>query len=212
MLEAKPRGKGETETHRGGNMNTLSNKVLTLYILIMAIPLARIIEYVSANPQWDTIARFIMLVAIIVEWISSQASFSDDYEYSAPLSRVNEILTVILEVGVSLSAAFAAYQLSWESGFYTCMLLFFLFDLLTQFVTRTPRSDKFMYKVTQIWIRLDMLEILFFAAGIFAASWDPTREAFRSTVLATIVVSLTLADFLWNGPFFFGDRNAAKSS
>jgi hypothetical protein len=185
-------------------MNRMSDKIFQLYLLIMAIPLAIIIEFVSKNPEYNLVLRFSVLLIIVIEWIYCQASFNNKYKYTFNSSRAKSIAAVFFEICICISAAFAAYQIASEKYFYVFAVSFFFFDLITQFLTNPNKHTDIMYKVTLNWIILDLVEFSLFVGALIFAYFDKSMEQCRSTVLVVIVFTLTLANFIQNWDFLFG--------
>jgi hypothetical protein len=185
-------------------LKSLSDKVQLLYVLIMAIPLTRMIENVSTTPEHNTILRAVILLFVIVEWIYSQASFSSKHEYSAKLRTFTTIIATFMEVGLCISLSIAAYNIGSELTFYSFVLFFFTVDLILQVITRPPKSDNFMRKVTKTWIVLDTLEMICFSSAIVHLYWKPGASLTRSIILTSVVTSFVIIDFIRNYQFYFG--------
>lgn len=185
----------------------MSDKILQFYFLIMAIPIARMIEVVSKNPEYNYILRFAILLIVVIEWIYSQSSFTDEHEYTpAKLNLYKSISTIFSEIGICISIAIAAFQIEYEKYFYTFMISFFLLDLITQLLTRPSKVNKLMRKVTSIWICLDMIEICVFITAIILAYFNLLQENCRATVLILIVAFMTIWDFTHNKDFYFDNK------
>lgn len=189
----------------GGRVNRMSDKILQLYLIIMAIPLAIMIDDVVKNPEINTVIRFAILLTIVVEWIYSQLGFEDDFEYSSKLTKIKGIVALYSEIGICISAAFAAYQIGSERGFYLCVTGVFLSDLITQIITRPPAGNRMMRRVTRIWIQYDIFEIMAFSAATVLFYLYPTQELGRSILLLCVVVTLAISDFIRNWSFYFAE-------
>ncbi len=190
-----------------------SSNLLLLYTLIMAIPLTREVEYLSSNLKCETLMRFIILLLLIVQWVYSEANFSNHFPYAISLNHFKDAIAVLLETGTCIMAAFAAYKIGTEKTFYALIIAFLLFDLFIQLLTLPAppiptdgESPKFKaFRLTNTWIILDLVEAIFFAAGFAYVYFDPSEECFRSLSLGIIVMITTFFNFIKNGDFYFKD-------
>jgi len=183
----------------------MADKILQFYLLIMTIPMAKIIEVVSKNPEYNSIIRFSILLIVIIEWIYSQTSFTSKYEYLPQNNLAKNIATIFSEIGVCVSVAIAAYKIENELSFYAFLVAFFLFDLITQFLTIPNRRSHPMRKVTIIWVVLDILESFLFTAIILFANYDLFSENIRSTSIVIVVTFIAIFDFIRNKHFYFDE-------
>jgi len=177
-----------------------SEVIFQLYILLLAIPLVKIIESVSEQPNYNSVSRFIILLLFAVEWIYSQARLKPDYA-----SRVHNITVLLLETAVCVLIAFAAYQMNSEIRYYRLILYFLSADLILQSISLFFGQGQ-MLKVTKSWIRHDLLEAGFFFFGLIAIKFDVLNDYYRSTILVIVVVWSTLRNFYRNHTFYFSEK------
>lgn len=186
-------------------MNSMADKILQFYLLIMAIPLAKMIEVVSKNPEYNSIIRFSILLVVVIEWVYSQTSFTSKYEYLPQNNLTKNIATIFSEIGVCVSVAIAAYKIENEISFYTFMVAFFIFDLITQFLTKPSKRSHPMRKVTIIWVSLDILESFLFSSIILFANYNLMSESIRASSIFIVVTLIALFDFIKNRDFYFDE-------
>jgi hypothetical protein len=186
-------------------MESMRSKIFQLYILLLAIPLVKIIESVSSEPNYNSVSRFIILLLFIVEWIYSQASFRREYPYLSNSHRFLNIFVLSLETAICVFIAFAAYQMNYEINYYIFILWFLFFDLILQALSLAGRQDH-MLRVTKSWIRLNLLEAGFFFAGLIALKFDVLDEYSRSTILVIVIASLTFWNLYRNHAFYFSEK------